>query len=66
VDIDRHTPTVVSYLQGAILIQGDIYSGSVASYRLIDTVIDYLLCHVVGAAGIGIHAGTFTYRLKTA
>jgi hypothetical protein len=63
VNIDRHTTTIVFHRQRTIFINGDSNFVGMTSQCLIDCIINNLLRQMVWACGIGIHAGTTTYRI---
>ncbi|ENY73775.1 hypothetical protein G114_01944 [Aeromonas diversa CDC 2478-85] len=64
VDIHRHATAVVDHLEGLILVQDHLDAAGVARQGLVDAVVDDLLTQVVGAGGVGVHAGATSHRLQ--
>ena len=63
VNIDWHTAAIVFNRQRTILIDNNTDFIGMSSQRLIHCIINDFLCQMVWARGIGIHAGTTTYRI---
>ena len=64
VNIDRHPAPVVFHFNRAVFAQGESQRFRMSCERLVDAIVDYLLHEVVGARGIGIHAGSLTYGVE--
>ena len=64
VDIHGHAAAVVAHRDGAIPVQYHIDTAGVSGEGLINAVVDNFLGEVIGACGIGVHAGALAHRLK--
>ena len=64
VHIHRHAAAVVTHCNSAIAMQNDVDARSMPGQRLVDTVVDNFLGQMVGASGVGVHAGALAHRLK--
>ena len=62
-DIDRHATTIIFYRQRTIFIDRHGNFIGMSCKCLIHCIINYFLCQMVWTSGIGIHAGTTTYRI---
>ena len=66
VNVHGHATTVVTDLQGIVLVQDNTDGARMASQCLVNTVIDDLLRQMVGTGSVGVHAGTAAHRIQTA
>ena len=65
VQIDRHAAAIIPHAERAITMQHNVDLTAVPRQRLVDRVVDDFLSQVIGAGGVGIHAGTLADRLQT-
>jgi len=63
-NIDRHTPPVIRYLNRTVVEYCNRYLAGVTGQRLVDAVIDNFHRQVVWAGGVCVHAGAALNRLK--
>jgi len=64
VDIDRHAAAVVDHLATAVRVKCHFDAARVAGQRLVHRVVHHFLRQMVGAGGIGVHAGPAFDRVK--
>ena len=62
--IHRHSAAVIGHLDGAIGADDDIDAATEAGKHLIDAVVHHLLNEMVGAGGVGVHAGAPAHRFQ--
>src|SRR5690606_21017063 len=62
--VDRHAATSIRALDRTVLVERDANAFRVPGERFIDRVVDHFLGKVVGALGVGVHAGALAHRLE--
>ena len=65
-DVDRHAAAVVGHFQRTVPEELDFDALGVALDGLIDAVVDDFVGEMIGAAGVGEHAGPPAHGVKTA
>jgi hypothetical protein len=63
-DVDRHAAAVVAHLAAAVGMQDHVDLLRMPGQRLVHRVVDDLLRQVIGARGVGVHAGAALDRLQ--
>ena len=64
VDVDRHAAAVIGNLAAAVLVKGHLDLARVPGEGLVDRVVHHFLRQVVGARGVGVHAGPALDRVQ--
>ena len=64
VNINRHTPAVITHRDGAVFVQNDGDFTGEAGQCLIDTVVDHFLSEVIGPRGVGVHARALAHGVE--
>ena len=65
VQINGHAAAIIGHAERAIAMQHNVDLTAVPRQRLVDRVIDDFLSQMIGAGGVGIHAGTLADRFQT-
>jgi len=64
VDVDRHAAAVVAHFATAVRVQDHVDLLGVPGQGFVHRVVDHFLRQMIGARGVGVHAGTALDRFQ--